>query len=286
MKSPPRQSRDREGAVALLIAATLLAFSNSFSAGFVFDSKPILLQDPRIRAATAENVALIFQHTYWWPAGEAGLYRPFTTLSYLFNYAVLGNGEDSAGYHWVNFLLHALNVMLVYVLASRLIRKFWPAVFLAGIWAVHPVLTESVTNLVGRADLLAAAAVLSGLWIYWKSTETTGGRRVVWLAALAIVAAVGFFSKESAVVLLGAIALYEFTWWSERRQARALLLAGAALLVPLAAMLYQRAVVLAAAPKADFPFTDNPIQGAGFWVGKLTALKVLAHYLFLAVWPV
>jgi tetratricopeptide (TPR) repeat protein len=50
-------------------------------------------------------------------------------------------------------------------------------------------------------------------------------------------------------------------------------------------MLYQRAVVLAASPKADFPFTDNPLVGAGFWVGKLTALKVIAHYLWLTVWP-
>jgi tetratricopeptide (TPR) repeat protein len=87
-------------------------------------------------------------------------------------------------------------------------------------------------------------------------------------------------------VLLGAIALYEFTWWRERRQVRALLMAGAALLVPLVTILYQRAVILGASPKADFPFTDNPIQGAGFWAGKLTALKVLAHYLFLTFWPV
>ena len=273
-------------AAAILCGAVLAAFSNSFSAGFVFDSKPILLQDPRIRQASAENLALIFQHTYWWPFGEAGLYRPVTTLSYLLNYAVLGNGSDAAGYHWVNFLLHAANVLLVYVLALRLIRKFWPSVFLAGLWAVHPLLTESVTNLVGRADLLAAMTVLGGLWIYLKSTETSGGRRFVWLAALAIVGAIGFFSKESAVVVLGAIALFEFTWWSERRQGRALLLGCVTLMAPLAIMLYQRAAVLGASPKADFPFTDNPIIGAGFWEGKLTALKVLAHYLWLTVWPV
>src|ERR1035438_1178325 len=153
-------------AVLLLCVAALLAFSNSFGAGFVFDSKPILLQDPRIRQATAANIAQIFQHTYWWPSGEAGLYRPLTTLSYLWNYAILGNREDPAGYHWINFLLHAGNILLVYALATRLIRRFWPVVFLAGLWAVHPLLTESVTNLVGRADLLAAMAVLGGLWIY------------------------------------------------------------------------------------------------------------------------
>src|SRR5579863_9981402 len=207
-------------AAALLSAAVLAAFSNSFSAGFVFDSKPILLQDPRIREATAGNLALIFQHTYWWPTGEAGLYRPLTTLSYLLNYAILGNRDDPAGYHWINLLLHLANVLLVYVLATRLIGRFWPALFVAALWAVHPLHAESVTNLVGRADLLAATAVLGGLWLYLKSTETTGGRRLAWLVGLALVSAVGFFSKESAVVVVGVIALFEFAWWNERKQGR------------------------------------------------------------------
>jgi protein O-mannosyl-transferase len=273
-------------AVTLLCVAALTAFSNSFNAGFAFDSKPILLEDPRIRQATAQNISLIFQHTYWWPSGEAGLYRPLTTLSYLFNYAILGSRNDPAGYHWINFLLHSLNVVLAYALATRLLRRFWPAVFLAGLWAVHPLLTESVTNIVGRADLLAASAVLGGLLIYLKSTETTGGRRLAWLVALAVVGAAGFFSKESAVVLVGAIVLFEMTWWTERQPGRALVLALIALLPPLEWMLYQRSAVLGATTKADFPFTDNPIMGAGFVAGKLTALKVVAHYLWLAVWPV
>src|SRR5579862_7744178 len=75
-------------AAAALCMVTLLAFSNSFQAGFVFDNKALLLQDPRVQEATSQNVALILQHSYWWPLGEAGIYRPLTTLSYLFNFAV------------------------------------------------------------------------------------------------------------------------------------------------------------------------------------------------------
>ena len=51
-------------------------------------------------------------------------------------------------------------------------------------------------------------------------------------------------------------------------------------------MLLQRALVLAASPTAEFPFVDNPIVGASFWVGRLTAMKVMARYLWLAIWPV
>src|SRR5580700_2560650 len=120
-----------------LCLITLLAYSNSFHTGFVVDSDYLILRDPRVHALTSENLGLIFTHGYWWFPPEKGLYRPFSTLSYLFNYAVLGNAEDPSGYHWINFLLHFFNVVLVYVLALRLLKKLWPAAFIAALWAVH-----------------------------------------------------------------------------------------------------------------------------------------------------
>ena len=92
---------------------TLLAFSNSFSTGFALDNH-LLLNDTRIQAATSSNIGQIFSHTYWWPNGESGLYRPLTTLSYLLNYAILGNADHPAGYHWINFALHLANVFLLF----------------------------------------------------------------------------------------------------------------------------------------------------------------------------
>ena len=247
--------RTRQWLVMLaLLGITLAAYSNSFSAGFTFDNKGLLLQDPRIRQATAQNIDLILHKTYWWPYGESGLYRPITTLTYFFNYAILGNGDQPADYHWINFLLHAGNVLLVYALALRLMREWRPAALAAAVWAVHPVLTESVTNMVGRADLLAGMAVLSGLLMYLKSAEAQGWRRWAWLAGLMAATTVGVFSKESAATILGVIALYELTWWKERQPGRALLLGCLAVLPVLQAMWYQRSAVLANLLAPEFPF--------------------------------
>jgi tetratricopeptide (TPR) repeat protein len=272
-------------AVAVLAAVTLLAYSNSFGGGLVFDSRGLILEDARIRAATGQNLDLILRHTYWWPYGESGLYRPVATLSYLFNYAVLGNAERPAGYHGVNFLLHFGNVLLAFALARRLVGAFGPALFVAALWAVHPVLTESVTNIVGRPDLLAGMAILGGVLIYVKSAEAQGWRRWAWLVALTVVTMAGVFSKESAIVLPGVVTLFELTWWRERRRGRALLLGCLAILPAVLIMLYQRAVVLARVPPAFLPFWDNPLTGADFWAAKLTALRIIAKYLGLLVWP-
>src|SRR5208283_725355 len=142
----------------------------------------------------------------------ASLYRPLTTFSYLFNYAILGNGVAPAGYHCVNFALHAVNIALVYLLGWLLLAEFWPAFALAAIWAVDPILTESVTNIVGRADLLAAFGVLAGLLCHVQGGAASGWRKFAWLAGLALATTIGLFSKESAVVVLAAMVIYDLAF--------------------------------------------------------------------------
>ena len=264
-----------------LAAVTCVAYANSLHAGFVLDNRALILQDPRVHQLSSENLGLILNHSYWWPRAEHGLYRPLTTVSLLFNYAVLGNADRPLGYHIVNLTLHVINVWLVYALGLRLVRRFWPAVFIAAVWAVHPVLTESVTNIIGRSDLLAATGILGGLWLYLDSAGATGLRRLACLVGLMAVTFIGVFSKESAIAIVGVLALYALVW----RTTRGVLLASLAIAPPLLLMLYARALVLAHAPAPEFHFVDNPLIGAPFLVARLTAIRVMGDYLWTLVWP-
>ncbi len=268
-----------------LLLITLLAYSNSFRAGLTRDSWPMILQNPKVHEANFSNVQFILGHTYWWPS-QFGLYRPITTLSYLVNYALLGNGERPAGYHWINFLLHFINVLLVFALSTRLLRSFWAGLSVAAIWTMHPILTESVTNVIGRADLLAGIGVLGGFSLYLKSTESRGAARIAFLLALAAITALGVFSKENAVVILGVVILYEASFWRERRNLRGLAWGCIAISIPIALMLYQRSVVLASYPALPAQFLDNPLAGSPFLAGRLTAIAVMGKYIWLLVWPI
>jgi hypothetical protein len=271
--------------LAALAALVLVIHANSLGAGFALDGKGLVLQDPRIRAATAANVALVLDHTYWWPYGESGLYRPVTTLSYLVDFAVLGHGENARGYHATNLLLHVFNALLLYTLARRLSEDGRIAWFTAAVWAVHPVLTESVANVAGRADLLAAGAVLTGVLCYDNGRLAVGGRRRAWLIGLAISALVGLLSKENAIVIVGAIGLLELARWQGARSRRHLARGAGALAVPLLIVFVQRWAVLSAAGPAPIPFTDNPIASSTFLTGRLTALAAMGRYLWLLAWP-
>jgi hypothetical protein len=158
-----RFSRSKLWIAAALCLLTLLAYSDSFTTGFTLDSSFIILRDPRVLKAAAANLRQILNQDYWWSNFHSGLYRPLTTATFLFNYAIPGNGQHAAGYHAVNILFHVINVWLLFLLASRFFGRAWPAFFAAALWAVHPIATEAVTNLVGRSDELAAMAILGGL---------------------------------------------------------------------------------------------------------------------------
>ncbi len=261
----------------------LLAYSNSFQCGLALDNASVIGRDTRIREATPENLRLIFTQDYWYGRAETNLYRPFTTLTYLFNYAVLGSGPKPASYHWVNFAIHAANIALVYLLGLILLRETRLAAALAAIWAVHPVLTESVTNIVGRADLLAGFGVLAGLLCHIHAARSMGRRKFEWLGGLALASAIAMFSKESGIVILAAMAIYDFTFDSGGWRARVPGYFAAA--APVGAYLAARAGVLAALKVDPTPFTDNPLVGAGFWTAHLTAVEVLGRYVFLLLAP-
>jgi tetratricopeptide (TPR) repeat protein len=266
-----------------VILFAFLAYSNSFRAGFLLDNDPIILKDARIKEATGAHVQRIFREEYW-PTGMSGLYRPLTTLSYMFNYAILGDGANPSGYHWLNFILHAANIGLVYLLGLAIFGEVPLALGLAALWGVHPVLTESVTNIVGRADLLGAFGVLAALHAHRKSLEAAGGRKALWLGAILLAVTAGMFSKESTIVVLAVFAIYDLTFgrsatWKARTPSY---LAAA---IPCAIFLYLRYGVLSGEATSAFPFGDNPLIGAGFWSARMTAIKVIGRYLLLLIWP-
>lgn len=269
---------------AALCALAFAAYANSFHDGFAFDSRQLVLQDPRVHAATAENVGLILHHSYWWPYGESGLYRPLTTLSYLFNYAVAGAAERPASYHALNLIVHAANVLLLWMLMLHATRNGDASFAAAALWAVLPLSTEAVTNIVGRADLLAALGILGALLLYARARDARGAARAAALAGVAVASAIAVFSKESGVAVVALIAAYEIAWW--RRDSAGTLTAGlVASGLPLVVMWSVRSSVIGAAPAAEFTFVDNPILAAGFWAGRLTALKVAGVYLWRLAWP-
>jgi tetratricopeptide (TPR) repeat protein len=270
--------------ILIIWGLAFLAYSNSFQGGLVFDSAFVIGRDPRIREVTTSNVALILTQDYWYGFAHSQLYRPLTTFSFLFNYAVLGSGPNPASYHWLNFALHTANILLVYLLMIAVLGEAGLACAAAALWALHPVLTEAVTNVVGRSDLLAAFGILAGLLAHRRAADAVGKDRLAWLFGLGLAALTAAFSKESGVVLIPAMLLFDLAF-VPRAGWRTRLAGYVSAGIPVAGLLAVRARMFMG--QVDpFPFLENPIAGAGFWTAKLTAVKVMGKCLALVVWPV
>ncbi len=249
----------------LLLALTLVTYANSFGGAFLGDSGAVVLEDPRVHQVNSDNLALIFREQYWYPTADSGVYRPLVTLSFLLNYAVLGNADRPGGYHWVNLGLHGGNVILVWLLAMTVWERRLAAFFTAAIFAVHPVNVEAVTNI--------------GLVLYTRGPDAGGWRHLLWLLGMLLAALFGLFSKENAVVLPALMILYDLVFRRSR-------LSG---YLPVAAAMattwWVRHAVFSKLMPFDQPFVDNPLVGADFLTARLTALKVLFKCVWLLIWP-
>lgn len=264
----------------LLAAITITAYSDSFSGVIEGDTSALVTTDSRVQSATAGNLRLIAMGTYWSSVtSQSNVYRPLVTLSWMMNYVGFGNRDRALGYHIVNLSIHLVNVILAWLLILRILGDGLTAVLAAAVFAVHPVNSEAVTNIAGRGDLMAATAVLAGLLLYVFISDWTGWSHNAALAALILVSAFGFLSKENAIVLPPAMLLYDLVF---RRRIRA----GpyAAVLMPVVAILAWRYWILPGVMD-HIVVVDNPLAAAGFWKARLTAIAVLWRYLGLLVWP-
>jgi protein O-mannosyl-transferase len=269
-------------ALGLVLGAVVLAYANATGGELVFDALTLVAGNPVVQAWRADNVWFALTHDYWQPM-TTGSYRPLTVLSYLLDRAVLGHGDRAFGYVVENVALHAGCAVLVYALVWHLVRRQWPATAAALLFAVHPITTEAVTNVVGRADLLAVAGVLAGVLCWAKGRDAAGTRRVVSAIGLVLASIVAFFSKESGLVLVGVVVLYDLAFVPAWRRVRAEHLAvGLVLAGYLAARWYVERTGL---PPEDLSPIENPMVEAPFLAARLTALGVLVREAGLIAWP-
>jgi hypothetical protein len=162
-------------AVACLVGAILAAYHNSFSGPFVFDDGPAILGNPTIRHLSALGEVLS-------PPREAGQTvggRPMVNLSLAVNYAL--GGEDVRGYHIFNLIVHTLGALALFGIVRRTLlqpvlrERFGSAatplaLAVALLWAVHPLLTESVTYVIQRAESLMGLFYLLTLYCFIRGT--------------------------------------------------------------------------------------------------------------------
>ena len=183
-------------AALLVVIVSAGAYANALGNGFALDDVGIIAENPAVTSPTLEAV---LDGPYWPnPREGAGLYRPVTTAGYAAQWWAFGG--EPMGFHAVNVAGHALVGVLLLLLLAEFVPLF-AALAGALLFAVHPVHVEAVANVVGQAEIYAAAAVLLACWLYVSGERWSEAWRGARLAAIAALYAVGLGAKEIAVAL-------------------------------------------------------------------------------------
>jgi len=148
--------------VILLLAVTFTVLSPCLQSGFLadWDDGSYLLENPRVRSLSSENIADIFQSTV------LDTYVPLTVLSFAVEYHFFD--YDPFVYHLNNLLLHLAVTLGVFLLAQRLGFPFWAAWAGALLFGIHPLRVESVAWVTERKDVLYAFFYVAALNFYWE----------------------------------------------------------------------------------------------------------------------
>jgi hypothetical protein len=144
--------------------------------------------------------------------------------------------------------------VLLYELALLIFGRARPAFFAALLWGVHPIGTEAVTSIVGRADLLAVMALLGGLLVYIRGQ----GRWA--LVALFTISTVGVFRQRNAAVLIGLMLLWDFSFGEGKAGIVQRWRSYAAVAASLVVLVVVRHAVLSNLAPYNPIYIDNPLR--------------------------
>src|SRR5262245_50062480 len=260
----------RTGFFLLLMAVAVGCYLNSLSGALIYDDVNAIVRNP---AVTDLDVRRIVSTGSWFaPNGYMDVYRPVTTATLAANYAL--HGTAPLGYHVVNVLLHAAVCVVLVLVLSRVTGEAMLALLAGFLFAAHPVHTEAVASVVGRAELLAAGLALLSWWI------AVARRGVLPRVVAALVLFAGVLAKENAVTIVAVAVAADLIY----RRPLDLRAYGALALGALAAILLRTAVMGSVAP---LPLRlDNVLATAPLAARCYTAVAVIAAYARLLVWPV
>jgi len=255
--------------IITLLGLTIYSFS--WSNSFIWDDDHLIKDNRFIKNLNYLHLAFtrpLFQHAQ----EKSKFYRPLQEISYAFDYRIWG--LNPFGFHFTNTFLHIACALLFSLILYQLFKNpfisFWGGAF----FVVHPIHTEAIAYISGRADPLGTLFVLLALSCYINSTRG----KLVLLPISLFSFSLALFSKESNLVFPFVILAYNFIFLKEKNLNRKLLPCLLFLVID-GLYLFMR-----------LKLTTNDFlkfhQWAPPWsIRMITELKVVSRYILLLLFP-
>jgi tetratricopeptide (TPR) repeat protein len=274
----------RNPMVCLLLVVMTLALYNPVNRHpFVnYDDDRYVVNNPHVRQGlTADTIRWALTST------EQANWHPLTWMSHALDYSLFR--LNPAGHHFTSIMLHAVNGALLLLLLMWATGRLGPSLFVAALFAIHPINVESVAWVAERKNVLCTMFFFLTLWAYGWYSQKPGWKR--YLAVTALFAA-GLASKPMVITLPFVLLLLDY--WpldrvrSEKTEAGTMrpTFSWSRLVVeklPLLALSAASAVITMQAQQAGGAIRTT-IE-VSFGARLATAIWAYAMYLWKMVWP-
>jgi len=185
----------------LLVVATLAVYNPVNRNAFVnFDDDQYISHNPHVTAGLSwQTVAWAFSHYY-----EAN-WHPLTWISHALDWQLFG--ANPIGHHYMNVVLHALNVVLLFLLLQSATGCTGRSLMVAALFALHPVNVESVAWAAERKNVLSMLFLLLTMHAYAWYARKPELRRY---ALVVLFLALGLTSKPQVITLPFLLLLWDY----------------------------------------------------------------------------
>jgi protein O-mannosyl-transferase len=184
-----------------LVLLTVLAYLPVRNNAFInFDDNHYITENTHVRAGLSwETVKWAFT-TY-----DAANWHPLTWLSHALDCQLFG--MNPAGPHFISVLLHAFNVVLLFLVLQSFTGFIWRSLMVAALFAVHPLNVESVAWAAERKNVLSMLFFLLAIWAYRRYVRQPSVARYLGVAGLF---ALALLSKPQVIILPFVLLLLDF----------------------------------------------------------------------------
>lgn len=210
-------------------------------------------------------------------SGSHKSYRPLCSLTFKLN--ALWSGLTPYTFHLVNVLLHSLATYLFVAFAKTTLRSRLGLWMSSLLFALHPIHTEAVAGVVGRADVLSAIFFLLALLAFKKhQKEVKSGEK--YLAITLLSATCAMFSKEQGVTVLGVCCVLDCLKRLKSKKGQSMKKWPlACLVISIAALLSLRGRLMGFQPP-KFAKADNPASASDSLLARSLTLAFLPAFNF------
>ncbi len=199
-----------------LFVFLLVIYANSFRGAWQFDDTPNIVENRNIalRVLDWDGISRALH-----APGSDRISRPLAYLTFALNYHF--GGLDPAGYHRVNFIIHYLTAVFLFLFLYNTLRlpavrdRYGPASYgiallAAFFWAASPVQVTAVTYIVQRMASMGGLFYIMALYFYLKARTAGSPRQSVPPGRLCVLAALaGFATKENVAMLPVSLWLFD-----------------------------------------------------------------------------